>query len=92
MQICNICIIQESTLSDDGCWDQDCAYSWPVVKFPMWLSNSPHLPISWSIHSLFQIAVLMLLPKLQAGVAEADAVILRIPLDSLAANDADAQV
>lgn len=31
-------------------------------------------------------------PKLQAGVAEADAVILRMPLESLAANDADAQV
>ena len=37
-------------------------------------------------------SVLALLPKLQAGVAEADAVILRMPLESLAANDADAQV
>ena len=30
--------------------------------------------------------------SLQAGVAEADAVILRMPLHSLADNDADAQV
>ena len=34
----------------------------------------------------------MLLPKLQAGVAEADAVILRMPLESLTTNDGDAQV
>lgn len=34
----------------------------------------------------------ILLPNLQAGVAEADAVILRMPLESLTANDADAQV
>ena len=38
------------------------------------------------------MTVLMLAWKLQAGVAEADAVILRMPLDSLAAINADAQV
>ena len=38
------------------------------------------------------MTVLILAWKLQAGVAEADAVILRMPLESLAANDADAQV